>query len=214
MAEVPVDFNGMRERWQADPAAFVDDGMLRDPETDSPFKLNWSQRQFLNHTFKTGAGGRLLYPELLYSAPKKSGKTAFAAMITLYLVLVLGGRHAEAVVCANDLEQSTGRVFAAIRRMVELMPWLRNAARISERRILFPETGASVTAIASEYAGAAGSNANIAVFDELWGYTSERSRRLWDEMIPPPTRKIFPVRVVSPSIVGLISLSSGAQAGT
>ena len=28
------------------------------------------------------------------------------------------------------------------------------------------------------------------VFDELWGYTSERSRRLWDEMVPPPTRKI------------------------
>ena len=190
MAEAPVDFNGMRERWQADPAAFVDDGMLRDPETDSPFKLNWSQRQFLKHAFKTGAGRRLLYPELLYSAPKKSGKTAFAAMITLYLVLVLGGRHAEAVVCANDLEQSTGRVFAAIRRMVELMRWLRSAARISERRILFPETGASITAIASDYAGAAGSNANIAVFDELWGYTSERSRRLWDELVPPPTRKI------------------------
>jgi hypothetical protein len=30
----------------------------------------------------------------------------------------------------------------------------------------------------------------ISVFDELWGYTSERSRRLWDEQIPPPTRKI------------------------
>jgi hypothetical protein len=28
------------------------------------------------------------------------------------------------------------------------------------------------------------------VFDELWGYTSERSHRLWDEMVPPPTRKI------------------------
>ena len=27
-------------------------------------------------------------------------------------------------------------------------------------------------------------------FDELWGYTSERSHRLWDEMIPPPTRKV------------------------
>jgi hypothetical protein len=24
----------------------------------------------------------------------------------------------------------------------------------------------------------------------LWGYVSERSRRLWDEMVPPPTRKI------------------------
>jgi hypothetical protein len=30
----------------------------------------------------------------------------------------------------------------------------------------------------------------ITTFDELWGYASERSRRLWDEMVPPPTRKI------------------------
>src|SRR4051794_14125347 len=27
-------------------------------------------------------------------------------------------------------------------------------------------------------------------FDELWGYTSERARRLWDEMITSPARKI------------------------
>jgi hypothetical protein len=30
----------------------------------------------------------------------------------------------------------------------------------------------------------------ISVFDELWAYTSERSRRLWDELIPVPTKKI------------------------
>lgn len=30
----------------------------------------------------------------------------------------------------------------------------------------------------------------ISSFDELWGYTSERSRRLWDEMVPSPVRRI------------------------
>jgi hypothetical protein len=30
----------------------------------------------------------------------------------------------------------------------------------------------------------------ISSFDELWGYTSGRSRRLWDEMVPSPARKI------------------------
>ena len=35
-----------------------------------------------------------------------------------------------------------------------------------------------------------GGNPNFIVFDELWGYTSEGSRRLWDEMIPVPTRKV------------------------
>jgi len=35
------------------------------------------------------------------------------------------------------------------------------------------------------------------VFDELWGSTSERSRRLWDEFIPVPTRDISCRLVVS-----------------
>jgi hypothetical protein len=30
----------------------------------------------------------------------------------------------------------------------------------------------------------------IAVFDELWGYDTERARRLFDELVPPPTRKV------------------------
>jgi hypothetical protein len=184
------DFKATRARWRADPCAFVDDGAVRDPETGAKFILNQSQRQFLKHAFQVGEDGRLLYPELLYSAPKMSGKTAFAAMLTLYTIVVLAGRYGEAICVANDLEQSVGRVFAAVRRMVELMPWLKNAANITERRITFPETGASITAIASDHAGAAGSNANIVIFDELWGYTSERSRRLWDELIPPPTRRV------------------------
>jgi phage terminase large subunit-like protein len=57
-------------------------------------------------------------------------------------------------------------------------------------KIEFPLNGATITALASDYAGAAGANPTISTFDELWGYTSERSRRLWDEMVPPPTRKI------------------------
>jgi hypothetical protein len=87
-----IDFAAMRAPWRADPCAFVDDGAVRDPETDQKFELNWSQRQFLKHAFRTGQDGRLLYPELLYSAPKKSGKTAFAAMCTLYTIIVLAGR--------------------------------------------------------------------------------------------------------------------------
>ena len=51
-------------------------------------------------------------------------------------------------------------------------------------------TGATITALASDYAGAAGANPTITVFDELWGYTSERAQRLWDEMVPVPTRKV------------------------
>jgi hypothetical protein len=58
-------------------------------------------------------------------------------------------------------------------------------------RARFPKfSGASITAIANDYAGAAGSNPTITVFDEAWAYTSERSRRLFDESVPPPTRQM------------------------
>ena len=57
-------------------------------------------------------------------------------------------------------------------------------------RISFPALDASITAIASDAASAAGGNPTISCFDELWGYTTERSRRLWDEMITSPARKI------------------------
>ena len=75
-----------------------------DPETDRPFVLNDAERAFLQHAFTLKPDGRPLYPELVYSAPKKSGKTAFAALMLIYIVRVLGGRYAEAWCAANDLE--------------------------------------------------------------------------------------------------------------
>lgn len=177
------------DRWKQDAAAFINEVMI-DPDTGAPFVLLPAERAFLRRAFKRTADGRLRYPELVYSAPKKSGKSAFAGMLVLTATLVHGGPNAEAYCCANDYEQASGRVFEAIRRIVTASPFLRAEARITAGRIEFPETGSTICAIASDYAGAAGANPTISSFDELWGYTSERSRRLWDEMVPPPTRKI------------------------
>ena len=64
-------------------------------------------------------------------------------------------------------------------------------AEVTADKIVFPAFhNATVSAITSNYASAAGANPVISTFDELWGYVSERSHRLWDEMVPPPTRKI------------------------
>ena len=80
-------------------------------------------------------------------------------------------------------------MFAAVKRS-----WPHSiagpSATMTQSQIEFPDLGATISALASDYAGAAGANPTISCFDELWGYRSERSRRLWDEMVPPPTRKI------------------------
>jgi phage terminase large subunit-like protein len=172
-----------------DPITFIETRLV-DPETGQPFVLNTAQRQFLRRAFELTTDGRLRYPELVFGAPKKSGKTATAAMAVLYAVLVLGGRYAEGYCVANDYEQAQGRVFQAIQRIIRASPALANDADVTATKIVFPASGSTITAIASDYAGAAGANPTITSFDELWGVTTERGHRLWDEMVPPPTRKI------------------------
>jgi hypothetical protein len=163
--------------------------VIRDPETGKPFVLLPAEIAFLDHAFRLDEEGRAIYPELVYSAPKKSGKTGFAAILTLVATLLFGGRDPEAICAANDLEQSASRVFSAVKKIIRASPALRDRAKITNTVITFPETGATITAIASDAAGAAGANPVISVGDELWGFTSEASRRLWDELVPPPTRK-------------------------
>ena len=172
------------------PAEFIEH-VLYDPETNQPFQLLDAEREFLKHAFKLDTDGRLLYPEQIYGAPKKSGKTGFAALHMLTTILLWGGAFGEGYALANDMEQAQSRVFQAIKRIVEASPLLKREARITADRITFPDfRNASIAAVASDYTGAAGANPTISCFDELWGFVSKRARRLWDEMIPPPTRKI------------------------
>jgi phage terminase large subunit-like protein len=176
-------------RWRRDPIEFIRETLI-DPETGQPFVLYPEQVAFLLAALTLTEDGRLPFAELLFSAPKKSGKTALAAIAMLYVIVVLAGRLGEAYAVANDLDQAVGRVFAAVCRIVECSPVLASEATITARRITFPALGSFIEAIPSDYAGAAGSNPNIVVFDELWAYTTERAHRLWDEMVPPPTRKV------------------------
>jgi hypothetical protein len=172
-----------------DPVTWIN-AVIRNPETGKPFELLPAEINFLEHAFELNEDGTAKYPELVYSAPKKSGKTGFAAILTLTVTLLYGGNDPEAICAANDLEQSASRVFSAIKKIIRASPALRDKARITNTVITFPDVGATITAIASEAAGAAGANPVLTVGDELWGFTSESSRRLWDELVPPPTRKM------------------------
>jgi hypothetical protein len=93
--------------WRANPIAFIEQ-CLNDPETKKPFHLLDAERRFLEHAFKLDDDGRLLYPEQVYSCPKKSGKTTYAAIHTLIMILLFGGAYPEATLCANDQEQAQG----------------------------------------------------------------------------------------------------------
>ena len=175
--------------FRAHPIEFIE-LCLFDPETARPFVLLPAEREFLTHAFKIGPNGKLLYNEWVYSCPRKSGKTTFQALVEITAVLLFGGAYPEAYIIANDQEQAASRSFEMCRRIILATPMLKNEAVITQFKIAFPSFNATIQAIASDAGSAAGSNSVCSGFDELWAYTSERSRRLWDEMTPPPTRKI------------------------
>jgi len=176
-------------RWRADPLRFIEH-VLCDPESGRPFVLSVAERAFLERAFTLNESGKLNYPELVFGAIKKSGKSTLAGIVMLTMVLLYGGRFAEGYCVANDQEQAVARTFTMVRRIVEASPWLKYEARFTVDRVVFPTLDATIVTIASDAASAAGGNPTISCFDELWGYTSERSRRLWDEMIVSPARRI------------------------
>ena len=176
-------------RWKNDPVAFITE-VLRDPETGKPFELYPEQVDFLRRGFTLTNDRRLPYPELLFSAPKKSGKTATAAMAAIYCAVAIGGPYAEIYCLANDYEQAASRVFEAASRMVQASPLLEHSAKITANRIEFRSTGSFVQACASDYAGFAGANPTLTICDELWGFVHESSQRLFDEAVPSPARKV------------------------
>ena len=174
------------DHYRTDPVAFIDD-LVRFNELGKPFRLLDHQREILRLAFPFDGDGRLSYDTIIYSCIKKSGKTTINAAVTLWWAWTQEAPN-EILIIANDLEQSIGRVFKAMAGIIRHNPELVRSAEVQARQILL-SNGTTITAIASEYAGAAGSNHGLTSWDELWGYSSETSRRLWEELTPVPTRR-------------------------
>jgi phage terminase large subunit-like protein len=77
-------------------------------------------------------------------------------------------------------------VFDTVAKLLEQNPDLGHSATKRATDIALTN-GTTITAIPSDYKGAAGSRHSLAVFDELWGFTLERAERLFEELTPPPT---------------------------
>jgi phage terminase large subunit-like protein len=134
--------------------------------------------------FRWSPTGVLLMRLLIWSEPKKSGKTFLAAVLGLWWSFVTP--NTEVIIAANDLEQSVGRVFKTMVALLRHNPELGASATIRAAAILL-SNGTVVAAIASEYRGAAGARHSLVIYDELWGVSSENAQRLYEELTPPPT---------------------------
>jgi phage terminase large subunit-like protein len=126
------------------------------------------------------------YSTRLWSEPKKSGKTFIGACLLLWWAYSTG--YTEIIVAANDQEQAQSRVFKTATALIRLNPTLAGSAQILANEIRLTN-GTIITAIASEFRGAAGARQSLVIYDELWGYSTENLRRLFEELTVNPTER-------------------------
>jgi hypothetical protein len=158
------------------------DRVIKVNEQGQPFKLQPHQRtvmdledEYMERDCNTS----------IYGAIKKSGKTTVQAS----KLLKWGYTHPydEILLAANDFDQSLGRVFKVMCALIRHNPVLRDEAKVMADKIIF-NNGTVVSVIANDAPGEAGANQGASGWDELWGFTSERSLRLWEELTPLPNK--------------------------
>ncbi len=154
-----------------------------------PVQLAEYQKRVLREALRRDGDGKLIYSTVVWSEPKKSGKTAIAAAAGLYMA---SQTPAANIYClANDGKQSADRIFNAMARCIELHQ-LRGGIYKHVKPLWTPPkirlpNSTVIEAIPCDAQGEAGSEPLMTIYSELWGYTQEYKERLWTEMTIPPT---------------------------
>jgi phage terminase large subunit-like protein len=172
------------DAYRTDPAKFIDD-FLPLNEKGEPWQLSPHQRKVLKLAMRFSAEGRLVgLRYLVWGEPKKSGKTLLAAAVVTWWAYTRP--HTEVIAVANDEKQAVGRVFRTLVALVTQNAALASSATMRATWITF-SNGSRVDAIALDYTGEAGGRQSLVSYDEPWGIMSERARRLFEELTPPPS---------------------------
>lgn len=167
---------------------YIQDEILGEP---MPIILLPHQKTILRFMFAFAINWRVM----VYSCPKKSGKTSIAGAVARYVAENFGPRN-EVLCLANDLEQAKGRIYKAMCDSIELNPQFDRSKsalpgrwKIIQRDATCLTNGTVVRAVSVDYKGEAGSNPTLTAWSELWGYQSSAAQRLWAELTPVPTRR-------------------------
>ena len=169
-----------------DPTTVNQYGRMWDYSSAKLLKLDKHQKEITKFLLKQDAQGRFPYRTIVYSTIKKEGKTTLAGAVGAWYAACIEPTNL-ILTLANDQEQSAGRIFGAMLPTLNALGCKVPMAQSSKPEVRLPN-GSTIQAIANNYAGAAGANYGLTLWSELWAYTSERSRRLYDELVPVPTK--------------------------
>lgn len=150
-------------------------------------KLLAYQKDILRVIWTPNENGDYPYSEVVWSQPKKNGKTQIAGAVAAWFSENVEPPNMIYTMASNQ-EQSAGLIFNALVPSLYGIGGKTPNTTMSVPIIVLPN-GTSIRAIPNNYAGQAGGSYGLTLWSELWTYKSERDRRLWEEMPPVPTRK-------------------------
>jgi phage terminase large subunit-like protein len=165
------------------------DGEKKEWTGAGPLALFPFQQRILEHCLTPDANGILPYSTIVYSCPKKSGKSALAGAVGAWAAEQFDP-GSEIYVVASSQEQAEGRVMRDAKYHVEHVErWnIRPDNMVTAYKIQYPND-TYIQALAKSYKAAAGSRHSLSLWDELWSYLSPLDMRMWAELTPIPTVK-------------------------
>lgn len=169
----------------SDPVEFLE-RFVYDPEQGTLLKLEDEQKKAIRHLTQRHEDGTFKYSTLIYSAPKKSGKTTVAAGLVLWHAWQVD--NGACYVIGNDLKQADSRLFRVIEYAVTHHPVMRRFARVVRYNITL-DNNTRIEALPIDPQGEAGMHPTNVTFTEMWGAKGKKAELMWSEATLSPTRQ-------------------------
>lgn len=166
------------------------DPVTGEPQPPGPIVLIDHQRRIINEALSKKPNGMFKYTNIIYSATKKSGKSAITAGVALYMAHTTP--FGKIYCLANDGKQSDDRLFGPIAQCIKFHK--KNNLILSKAKVTafeataLLENEAQIEAIPCDAAGEAGSEPTGVFISEAWAYTTEKKRKLFTELTVSPTK--------------------------
>ena len=144
--------------------------------SSSPSSCLQAERDLPQPRLQLGADGRLKYPELVFGAPKKSGKTTLAPSSPAVTMLLFGTRHPEAYCVPTISSRPSAGSSSWIRRDRRGVPAAAGGRPRSPPTGSLPSHRATITAIAIRLRQCRRWPPRTSpCFDELWAFMQLRT---------------------------------------
>lgn len=151
--------------------------VTRGPDAGQLLKLLPFQHELLDEVFTLRADGKRKHRRAYIQMPRKNGKTALWAAVSLYEAIT-GEAGGEVYYVAGSRDQAR-RAFEEAQRMIELDETLGELAVAYRSHIEIPSTGTVLRVLSAEAGLQLGLSPSFVVFDEL---AVQPNDRLWNAM--------------------------------